>query len=138
MMLVLKIGHFLFDRRQQKGRWLFVLASLPFLIFALIGREYGAFPLYIIPAVICIVQLFYSTMFSWIIIFSLYFIGSSVYVFLLIGDIVKIIKKVRPEALLDFDDSVVFILLVIILVVVTLGLLRYRPRLKERKLKNEL
>lgn len=131
MIAISKIGHYLFNRRSQKGQWLFIIASLPFLAFALIGWQYGAFYFYAIPAVICIAQIIYPTMFGWLAIFSLYFVGTSIYIVLLAGDILKIIIKVRPKALLDFDDSIVFIFFVVVLIAVTFGLFKYRPKLIE-------
>jgi len=82
-----------------------------------------------IPALLCLVQFFYPTIFLWGLFFIIFLLGSAVYFFLLLSDIYKLIIGLRPAALLDVDDSVVFILLLAILIVITFVLFVSRPRL---------
>lgn len=117
----------LFIPRYQKMRWIYLLAAFPIIAFALAGWEYGAFPLYITPAVLCLVQYFYPTVCGWFVFFSIFCIGSAAYFWLLFTDVIKIFVGDRPRALLDADDSFVFILLVILLCAITYGLFKLRP-----------
>ena len=82
-----------------------------------------------IPAILCLVQFLYPTIFLWGIFFIIFLSGSAVYSFLLITDIYKIIVGIRPSTLLDIDDSVVFILLLAILIGITYILFISRPQL---------
>jgi hypothetical protein len=82
-----------------------------------------------IPALLCLVQFFYPTIFLWGLFFIIFLSGSAVYCFLFLFDIYKLIIGLRPSALLDVDDSVVFILLLAILIGITFVLFVSRPRL---------
>lgn len=112
---------------RPRGSWVYLLASLPLLIFALVGAEYGALAFYLIPALICVVQFFRPTKPVWFVLFVLYLAGTAAYVVALIKDVVQLAGGGRPSILVDSDDSVVFVLLVIYLLAVCYGLFRVRP-----------
>jgi hypothetical protein len=111
---------------KPRGSWVYLLAALPLLVFALVGTEYGAGFKYLIPALLCVVQFLRPTKLGWLVIFVLYLAGTTDYVVALIKDLVRIAGGQQPSILLDSDDSVVFALLVIYLVAVCFGLFRVR------------
>ena len=106
-----------------------MIAVIPLILFGLISYEYGAFLLYIIPALLCLVQYFFPTIFLWGLFFTIFAAGSAIYSFLIISDIYKLIIGVYPSLLLDVNDSAAFILLLAILVGITFVLFTSRPRL---------
>ena len=118
----------MFVRRKQELRWIYLVAAFPFIAFAIAGWEYGAFFLYITPAVICLIQYFYPTVIGWLFFFSIFCVGTAAYLWLLLTDVVKLFAGKRPSALLDCDDSIVFILLVILLSAISYGLFKIRPK----------
>ena len=99
-------------KRKQNARWVFIIASLPFFLFALWGYQYGAFLLYFIPGLICITQFFYPTLLGWLFIFCLYLIGSGLYIFVVIKDILKMIGGQRSGIFVDSDDTIFFCILI--------------------------
>ncbi|MDL1964245.1 MAG: hypothetical protein LWW98_07920 [Deltaproteobacteria bacterium] len=113
----------------MEKRWIFLIALLPFVLFALAGYQYGAFLLYMVPAIFCVVQYFYPTIILWGIFFLTFISGAGVYLYLLFSDLYKLATGVRPQALLDFDDSIVFITLVLVLVWIAYILFISRPDL---------
>jgi hypothetical protein len=119
-------------KREQKARWVFIIASLPFFLFSLWGYQYGAFIFYFIPGLICIAHFFYPTLFGWFFIFCLYIIGSCYYLFAVFEDIYKILGG-RPSGIfLDFDDTIIFSILILIIIALTFALIKLRPiRLKD-------
>lgn len=113
---------------KPRGSWVYLLAALPLLVFALIGVEYGAFLLYLVPALICIIQFFRPTKVVWLVVSVVYLAGTATYVVALIADLVHLARGRQPSILVDSDDSAVFVLLVVFLVSVCFGLLKVRPR----------
>ena len=91
------------------------------------GWEYGAFWPYIIPALLCIVHFFYSTMFVWFIIFSLYFVWGVGYTYGVVNDLFAVIKGFQPGIFLGGYDTIVFTMLFIAVVSITFGLFKLRP-----------
>jgi hypothetical protein len=118
-------------KREQRSRWIFIIASLPFFLFALWGYQYGAFPFYFIPGLICIVQFFYPTLLGWFLIFCLYLIGSGLYIFVVLKDIFKMIGGQRSGIFVDLSDTVFFCILILLIFVLAVALIKLRPvRLK--------
>jgi hypothetical protein len=87
----------------------YLLVAFPWAFIALMGIEYGAFSLYMIPVVICITQFCWPTMIGWWLVFLPCVVVSIAGGCGLFFDLVKIMLKERPEILLDFDDSVFFL-----------------------------
>ena len=115
------------SKRKQKARWVFIIASFPFFLFALWGYHYGAFPFYFIPGLICITQFFYPTLLGWFIIFCLYLIGSGLYIFVVIKDILELIGGKRSGIFIDFDDTVFFCILISLIIILAVALIKLRP-----------
>ena len=114
-------------KRKQKANWVFIIASLPFFLFALWGYQYGAFPFYFIPGLLCIIQFFYPTLLGWSFIFALYILGSVLYIFVVIKDILKMIEGQRSGIFVDFDDTVFFGILISLIIVLAVALIKWRP-----------
>jgi len=118
-------------KRKQKVRWVFIIASLPFFLFSLWGYQYGAFLPYFIPGIICIAQFFYPTLLGWFFIFFLYLIGSALYIFAVIKDMLIMTEGQRSRIFVDFDDTVLFCILISAIIVLAAALIKLRPvRLK--------
>ncbi len=128
-----KVLYYLFKKSPMRRQWIFIIACIPFVLFGLIGAQYGAFFLYMIPGGLCIIQFFYPTIFLWGLFFIIFLSSSATYLFILLTDIFKLFNGLRPSALLDIDDSVVFILLLLILIGITFVLFFSRPRLTSIK-----
>jgi len=133
---VLSAVQLLLTRREQERRWIFLIATLPFLMAGLMGREYGALVPYTILAVVCVIQCFYPTLLGWAMIVFLYLLGSVAFMARLINDIVKISRGSKPQILGSGVDSVVFLVLTCLFVLISVGLVRWRPS-KHNKEKTE-
>jgi hypothetical protein len=107
--------------------FVYVLAAIGCLVLGLIGGDYTFLLVILVPAVLCLIQAYYQWQPMWVVIFALYLLGSLFYGGLLIRDVIALSKGTRPQALLDFDDSVVFVVLVSYIVAVTWLLYRARP-----------
>ncbi len=123
-----KLVNILFSRREQKAKWIYLIGSIPLAIFALIGLDYGAFFLYAIPAIILIFQFLYPTLVGWLFFLLIFTAGAITYTVLLISDIIKLAQGIRPSALVDIDDSIVFIFLIILLWGLTYGAFKMKPK----------
>ena len=124
-----KIFHYLFKKSPIKRNWIFIIGCILFVLLGLIGSQYGAFFIYMIPAVLCIIQFCYPTIFLWGLFLILFLSASTIYFILLLTDIYKLITGLRPIALMDLDDSFVFIFLLAILLGITIVLFFSRPKL---------
>lgn len=112
---------------RPQGSWVYLLAALPLLVFAIVGLEYGALVFYLLPALLFLVQFFRPTKPVWLVLFVLYLVGTATYFVALIKDVVQLAGGGRPSILLDSDDSVVFGLLVLYLLAMCFGIFRVRP-----------
>lgn len=114
-------------KRKQKARWIFIVASMPFFLFSLWGNEYGAFPIYIIPSIICLAQFFCPTLLGWFFILCLYLIGSGLYIFVVIKDILKTLGGQGVGIFVDFDDTVIFCTLISLIIILAVSFIKLRP-----------
>ena len=131
--VISKFSRFLFSRRLQKWRPLFIVAALPLIFLSIWGWEYGVSAFYVVPATISIAQFFYPTMFAWIIVSLLYFIWAVSYILAVLLDIFKKIKGLPSSALfVDFSDTVFFLALTLCITLLCLGLLIAKPKIKEQ------
>ncbi|HSG31103.1 MAG TPA: hypothetical protein VLB82_06100 [Thermodesulfobacteriota bacterium] len=119
-----KILHKLFTTPGRSRSLIYLVAAIPFILVGLFGWEHGAFWFYLVPAIIAVVQFFKPRMFIWCLLLLIYFVASIQYFYLLIADIIRILTGGSPSALLDTDDSVVFITFVLVIVSVTVFLIR--------------
>jgi hypothetical protein len=128
-----KVIHFLFSRRLQKWRSLFIVAALPLIYFSIWGWEYGVSLFYVIPATISIAQFFYPTMVAWIIVSFLYFIWAVSYILAVLLDLYKKVRGMPNSALfVDVNDTIFFLALTLFVTLLCLGLLIAKPKIKER------
>lgn len=119
----------LFDRRHQPLRWVFLIAVLPFLFLALLGIEYGAFFMYIVPSVLCVIQFLFPTLLGWFIVLALYISACAVYGYVLGIDVLKLLNDQRPDKLINGTDATVFIVGFIVLLAISVVLWAARPKL---------
>jgi hypothetical protein len=124
---LLRLRTYLFARQNSKMRWVYLVAGIPFISFAIAGYHYDAFFTYLIPALLCLLQYYYPTIFGWIVFVLVYSLGSCGYLFLLIKDIIRYVEGKRTEILIDFGDSLVFISLLLLILIITFLLFRVFP-----------
>jgi nicotinamide riboside transporter PnuC len=113
--------------RPGKRSVAYLLFALPLLLIALVGLQYGAFPLYAAPVVICIFQFFRPTMIGWLLIFLPCVAMCFAWLFGLVRDLAYIIIGARPSILLDLDDSLVFLVALALFLGFSWWLWRIRP-----------
>ena len=121
---------FLFGRRQQSSRWIFVGAAVLLVIVALTGLRHGTFTWYALLATLCIVQAVYPTLAGWCLVFVLFLFAAYTYSFLVFGDVIRIWRGSDPPQLFSGPIKTVSTLLqfsMVIFVVIRLPFVR--PRL---------
>jgi hypothetical protein len=120
---------YLFSRRVQRRKWLYLVATLPPLLYALWGWEYGAFFPYLTLAVLYVLHFFYPTMFGWLILLLPYLCGTLAYGYKFISDLSGLIggSKSAVSMFLSVEDSLVFTAIVAFLVLTTVGFFRIKP-----------
>jgi hypothetical protein len=97
-------------------------------LFALVGWEYGAFPLYAALASICLLQAIRPTLLGWALVATLYAAGSATYLYLLVKDVIGIAGGDQASIFLTPGDGSVFVLLVILLLAIDVALAIHRPK----------
>ena len=105
-------------------RWVYLIAGIPFVVFAISGYFYGAFFIYMVPVILCLLQYFHPTFFGWIFFSCIFTVGSCGYSLLLIKDIIRYFKGENTKILIDYGDSLVFILLLMFMLITTYLLLK--------------
>jgi hypothetical protein len=120
---------YLFARRAQHGRWIYILAALPVLLFALWEWDYGAFLPYLSFLGLLLVQYFYPTIFVWLIVFFLYLAGSLTYLYLYFRDLFEIIRDTNSgtSGLAGRYDLIISTLSLALIVAIAFGLYKRRP-----------
>lgn len=106
-----------------------MIAVLPFLFLALLGIEYGAFFMYIVPSVLCVIQFLFPTLLGWFIVLALYISACAVYGYVLGIDVLKLLNDQRPDKLINGTDATVFIVGFIVLLAISVVLWAARPKL---------
>lgn len=114
----------------RRFNWLYLAASLPFLLFAAWGAEYGAFWIYLAPAVLCVVQFFFPTRLGWGLVTVLYGGAVVLYAGLAVADLWRLATG-EPLDLFDADDSVWFLVMLAFLYVLLVGLVVSSPWSKQ-------
>lgn len=118
----------IFGRRSQGAKWLFAVAAVPATLFAIVGIAYGAFFLYAPIAALCIVQIFYPTLFGWAAVTVIAWAAFGSYAYLALTDLVQILGGERPSVFLNESDAFWFLVLIGILGCVAVGLSLKRPK----------
>ena len=122
----------LFDLRHQPLRWIFLVAALPFLFLAVLGIEYGAFFMYLVPSVLCVIQFLFPTLLGWFIVLVFCISACAVYGYVLAIDVLKLLSDQRPDKLINGTDATVFIVGFAVLLAISVILWVARPKLTER------
>jgi hypothetical protein len=121
---------YLFGRRIQKAKWVFILGALPLLLFALMGWEYKAEYLYLPLAILCIIQYLFPTMITWIVLFCLYLMAAITYAYVFSRDLIKLLRGEISGASLfaGTEDTIFFTILIVIIIAITISLYKIRPK----------
>ena len=109
------------EERRRIPAWhrgVFALAAAPLLLFTLMGWEHGAYVTFGIPALIVLWLVVRPTRLAATILFWPFTAGAVLYGCLLVMDLMVLSQGGSPSVLLDTDDSVVFVLLELTLIVV--------------------
>jgi hypothetical protein len=126
------------ERPERRG--IFWAAAAVLVAVSLYTSEAGIWASvpYAVAAAICIVQFFWPTASVWFLIAGLFMTASAYYLAMLAGDIWRLNAGSHAVAMLDFDDSVVFVIFVLVLIVVTAGVFRAAPVHVKRWLKSKV
>ncbi len=109
------------------ARAVYLLCSLPFVFLWLLSHGHAGVFFFLVPVILCILQAFRPSRAIWAVLFLGYLLLAGAFGVFLGADLVSLAGDGQPEILLDFDDSVAFILLELYLVGFTVGLYRIRP-----------
>lgn len=120
-------------RRRQPGRALFAAAALPLAIMGALGADEGALLPYGVLGLICVMHAIYPTLLGWWIVVSIYGIFSTIYLFGMIKDLLEMASGGQTAMFLGPADSAFFVILLFALIGIFIGLLRWRPKLGEKK-----
>jgi hypothetical protein len=121
---------FLFGRRHQSSRWIFVGAATLLVIVALTGFRHGAFVRYAVLAALCLLQVVYPTLAGWFLVFVLFLSAAFIYSFLAIGDVIRIWTESGPPQLFSGPvNTVVSLLQFAMVIFVAIRLPFVRPGL---------
>jgi len=122
----------LVEHREQRARWVFVLGSIPLILFALIGSNYGAFLPYAVLASICLTQAIYPTLLVWALSFGVFAVGAIVYAFALAQDLFRVLRGQTPSIFLNPYDTGAFVFLLTLLIALSVGIWFLKPRAPQR------
>lgn len=117
-----------FCKRDQKGSWIYLFAAMLFVLFGVVGGEYGAFWVYFPAAMLCFAQFFYPTLIVWGTFVTAFLLITGELLFSSIKDIIIISTGGSPSILTDFDDSLFFLLYLALLIAICYGMIKYRPK----------
>jgi hypothetical protein len=116
----------------RRFNWLYLAASLPFVLFAAWGAEYEATWIYLAPALVTVVQFFFPTRLGWGLVTVLYGGVVVLYTGLAVADLRRLAIGESLELFLDADDSVWFLVMLAFLYVLLVGLVVSSPWSKRR------
>jgi hypothetical protein len=123
--------------KARRFQFVYLVAGLPFLLFALWGWEYGAFWLYFPGALLCLAQFVCPTFWGWAAVVTPVIAGAGLYLLVLAADLVRVIRGQRAEVFLSVGDTLVFLSLEALLLVLCFGLIRVCPP-RRRQQRQEL
>ena len=111
----------------RRGSYLAGAALL--IVVSLFASSYGLWSVapYALAAAFCLVQFFLPTVVGWSLVAGLFSVASCYYLVILLGDIGRLREGIRASAMLDFDDSVMFVAFLFVLLSVTIWLLFAAP-----------
>jgi len=120
---------FLFGRRQQSSRWIFVGAALLLFIVALAGHQPGSVAWYAVLGTLCLLQVLYPTFAGWCVVFVLFLYAALLYSILVVGDAVRIwTRSDPPQIFSDPMNTVVTLLQFSMVIFIAVRLPFVRPR----------
>ena len=100
-------------------RGVYLLAAAPLTLFALMGWEHGALLTFGIPALICVALMVRPVRIGAFILFWPFALLACIYGCLLVIDWFILLRGGSPSVLLDADDSVVFVAVELVFLVVS-------------------
>ena len=120
---------FLFGRRQQSSRWIFVGAAVLLFIVALAGHRHGSVAWYAVLGTLCLLQVLYPTFAGWCVVFVLCLYAALLYSILVVGDAVRIwTRSDPPQIFSDPMNTVVTLLQFSMVIFIAVRLPFVRPR----------
>ena len=94
------------------------MAAAPLTLFALMGWEHGAY-VFVIPALICVALMLWPVRLGAFILFWPFALLACIYGCLLVIDLFILLRGSSPSVLLDADDSMVFVAVELVFLVVS-------------------
>lgn len=107
---------FLLSRINEPRRWTYLVAAVPPALAALAGWEAGAATEYLVVAALFVAQFAYPTCGGWWVSFLLYAAVAGYYLYLLGVDVLAWVSGGARSILLDFSDTIAYLVWVILLV----------------------
>jgi hypothetical protein len=107
----------------------YLAAAVLLILVSLFASSYGLWSVapYALSAAFCLVQFFLPTVVGWSLVAGLFSVASSYYLLMLFRDIGRLREGTRVSAMLDFDDSVMFIAFLLVVISVTIWVLLSAP-----------
>ncbi len=105
-------------------RWhraVYALAAAPFLFAALMGWHEGAYLQFLIPALLCIILSLRPMRLGAVLLFWFFAAATVVYGWLLVKDLMTMTEGGAPGILVDAGDSIVFVALELVLVMLSVA-----------------
>jgi hypothetical protein len=111
----------------RRGSYLAAAALL--ILVSLFASSYGLWSVapYAVAAAFCLVQFFLPTVVGWSLVAGLFSVASSYYLLMLLRDIGRLREGTRASAMLDFDDSAMFVAFLLVVLSVTIWVLFSAP-----------
>jgi hypothetical protein len=106
---------------------MFAMTGIVLILFGRIANEYGTLAPYGTPGVLCLVQVCYPTMLGWGFVVTLYAVASSLYVYALGADAIRLTRGQQAQVFVNPVDSTVFLVLDSVLIMLTLAVASSRP-----------
>ena len=97
------------------------------MLLALAGYKYGAFLYYIIPAILSLIHSIYPTFVVWGIFFIAFSAAAIFYILILLTDLFKLTVGLKPQMYFMTGDSMGYVFITIVLIVIAYLLFRSRP-----------
>jgi len=107
----------------------YLAAAALLILVSLFASSYGLRSVapYALAATFCVAQFFLPTVVGWFLVAGFFSVVSAYYLLILVGDIGRLDEGVRASVMLDFDDSLMFLGFLFVLLSMTIWLLSSMP-----------
>ncbi len=117
--------------RSRRLSWCYLVLVLPILFLAVGGYTYGGFVFYSILVMIVVGQFLYPTLLGWSVTALFFAVATALYSYVLARDIVYLSMGRRPQALVNLEDTVGFLILLAVVAGLLALAIKIRPGLRK-------